>query len=178
MINWEEVISAQSQSELKEAKLWLFRENMRLEKERRELEQVKERFIKERVQFCNEMKILNRRTVLERKRLKEENLFFDKKMDILKAGFAQLEADRKQLAQDRKIFLEEKNRSGQNSSGRPPKISSEEIVQVLFRSVNNSLALRKRYRDLVKIYHPDNLSGDEELVQLINKEFFRRKREE
>lgn len=177
MINWEEVISAQSESELKETKLWLFRENMRLEKERRELEQVKERFIKERVQFCNEMKILNRRTVLERKRLKEENLFFDKKMDILKAGFAQLEADRKQLAQDKKIFLEEKNRSGQTNS-KAQKTSSEDIVQVLFRSVNNSLALRKRYRDLVKIYHPDNLSGDEELIQLINREFFRRKREE
>ncbi|MCM1568260.1 MAG: hypothetical protein NC081_02295 [Roseburia sp.] len=177
MINWEEIISAQSEGELKQAKLWLFRENMRLENERRELEQVKDSFKKERLQFRNEMNVLNRKSVLERKRLKEENQFFDKKMDILKAGFAQLEADRKQLAQDKKIFLEEKSRGGQYD-GSKQQVPMEDIAQALFRSVNNPLALRKRYRDLVKIYHPDNLFGDEELIQLINREFFRRKREE
>jgi len=30
-------------------------------------------------------------------------------------------------------------------------------VRMLFRGINNPLALRKRYRDLVKIFHPDNL---------------------
>ena len=53
-----------------------------------------------------------------------------------------------------------------------------DIGQILFRSVNNSLGLRKRYRDLVKIFHPDNLFGDEELSQMINKEYLRRKRED
>ena len=31
MIDWEEVIKAESTEELKEIKLWLFQENMRLE---------------------------------------------------------------------------------------------------------------------------------------------------
>lgn len=39
MIDWEEVIKAESTEELKEIKLWLFQENMRLKQERSELEQ-------------------------------------------------------------------------------------------------------------------------------------------
>ena len=65
MINWDEVSRAESTDELKEAKLWLFRENVRLENERKELDRQA------------------RQTALEKKRLKEENLFFEKKMSIL-----------------------------------------------------------------------------------------------
>ena len=50
-------------------------------------------------------------------------------------------------------------------------------MSLLFRNINNPLTLQKRYRDLVKIYHPDNFCGDEQLIQLINKEFKRRKDE-
>ena len=39
MIDWEEIIRTESTEELKEAKLWLVQENMRLQQERTELEQ-------------------------------------------------------------------------------------------------------------------------------------------
>ena len=52
------------------------------------------------------------------------------------------------------------------------------VVQLLFRGINNPLALRKRYRDLIKIFHPDNLFGDGELAGQINKEYLKRKQEE
>ena len=94
MIDWEEVIKAESTEELKEIKLWLFQENMRLEQERTELEQARNKFLDERVKLRDELDELNRRTVMERKRLKEENLFFEKKMAILQEGFRQLEEDR------------------------------------------------------------------------------------
>ena len=90
MIDWEEVIKAESTEELKEIKLWLFQENMRLkqerselEQERTELEQARNKFLDERVKLRDELDELNRRTIMERKRLKEENLFFEKKMAIL-----------------------------------------------------------------------------------------------
>lgn len=83
MIDWEEVIKAESTEELKEIKLWLFQENMRLkqerselEQERTELEQARNKFLDERVKLRDELDELNRRTIMERKRLKEENLFF------------------------------------------------------------------------------------------------------
>ena len=171
MIDWEEIIQTESADELKKVKLWLFQENIRLENERKELEQAQDKFLKERVQFRDEMDSLNRRTVMERKRLKEENLFFDKKMAILQAGFQQLEADRKSFESEKKRFFKEQEENFYIKE-------DNDIAEALFRSVSNPLALRKRYRDLVKIFHPDNLFVDEELVQLINKEFMRRRREE
>ena len=68
MIDWEEVIKAESTEELKEIKLWLFQENMRLEQERTELEQARNKFLDERVKLRDELDELNRRTVMERKR--------------------------------------------------------------------------------------------------------------
>ena len=70
MIDWEEIIRTESTEELKEAKLWLFQENMRLQQERTELEQAKDKFLEERVTLRDELDALNRRTVMERKRLK------------------------------------------------------------------------------------------------------------
>lgn len=171
MIDWEEVIKSESVEELKEIKLWLFKENMRLENEKRELVSLQEKFMKERVQFRDEMDTLNRRTVIERKRLKEENLFFDKKMAILQDGFRQLDEDRRKLERDKNKF--EQDRLYLESRESSP--SMEGLAQVLFRNVTNPLTLKKRYKDLVKIFHPDNLCGDEQLVQLINKEFVRKK---
>ncbi len=171
MIDWEEIIRTESTEELQKIKLWLFHESMRLENERKDLEQAQDKFLKERVHFRNEMDTLNRRTVMERKRLKEENLFFDKKMAILEAGFRQLEVDRKNFEKQKRLFAEEQAQEKQI-------LETSSVAEVLFRGVTNPLALRKRYRDLVKIFHPDNTFGDAELAQLINKEFVKRKKEE
>ena len=176
MIDWEEIIQAESIEELKAAKLWLFQENIRLENARKELDYSQDKFLKERVRLRNELDSLNRRTVQERKRLKEENLFFEKKLAILQDGFRQLEEDRQRFDREKKQFVRE--RLAQSQSREHQKYIGENVAEILFRNTNNPLALRKRYRDLVKIFHPDNLFGDEELVQLINKEFARRRREE
>lgn len=172
MIDWEEIIKAETVEELRDAKLWLFKENMRLENEKKELISLQDKFMKERVKFRDEMDALNHRTVIERKRLKEENLFFDKKMAILQDGFKQLDEDRRKFEREKhqheqRMLTEENNFNTAGSLGG--------IAEVLFRSAGNPLTLRKRYRDLMKIFHPDNLCGDEELVQLINKEFVHRR---
>ncbi len=175
MIDWEEVNRAQDTDELRSAKLWLFQENIRLQNERKEFEATQEKFLNERVRFRREMEELNRRTVMERKRLKEENLFFEKKMAILENGFRQLEEDRRNFDRQKQA-LEDERTSRQLEE--KEEILSEDIARILFRGITNSLALRKRYKDLLKIFHPDNLFGDEELVQMINREYLRRKREE
>lgn len=174
MIDWEEIIKADNMDELKSAKLWLFQENMRLENERNEFIQSRDKFLRERVKLRDELDDLNRRTVMERKRLKEENLFFEKKMMILQDGFRKLEEDRRNFEKEKLVLREQYARNREADK----EITLGEVAEVLFRSVSNPLALRKRYRDLVKIFHPDNLFGDEELAQQINKEFMRRRREE
>lgn len=176
MIDWEEISKAECADDLKDVKLWLFQENVRLENERKELERTRDKFLNERVRFQKEMDELNRRTVLERKRLREESMFFDKKMAILQNGFRQLEDDRKAVNRQKEALERECVHSlSENAAGGT---LPEDAARILFRGISNSLALRKRYKDLVKVFHPDNLFGDEELVQMINREYLRRRREE
>ncbi len=175
MIDWDEVNRAESIDELKSVKLWLFQENIRLENERKELALSREKFVNERVQLRQELDELNRKTLMERKRLKEETIFFEKKMAILQDGFKHLDEDRQSLERQKKEFAAKQLSVSRQTSYGP---ASEEAVKILFRGATNSLALRKRYRDLVKIFHPDNLFGDEELVQMINQEYLRRREEQ
>ena len=55
MVDWDEISRTEDEKRLKEAKLWLFQENVRLENERRELEQSREKFLSERVRFKKEL---------------------------------------------------------------------------------------------------------------------------
>lgn len=173
-MNWDEVDRAQSEEELRKMKLWLFQENIRLQNERSELENMRDKFIQEKVRFRDEMDTLNHRMVLEQKRLREENLFFDKKLAILQDGFRKLEEDRQRLETEKRRL----EQTGRNQRERTENLhQGEDIANVLFRSAGNPLALRKRYRDLLKIFHPDNFCGDAELMQYINREFQRRREE-
>ena len=137
MIDWEEVIKAESTEELKEIKLWLFQENMRLEQERTELEQARNKFLDERVKLRDELDELNRRTVMERKRLKEENLFFEKKMAILQEGFRQLEEDRKRFEQERQTLSKEARERQNRDQQRIPETEAGRAVLVIAQRIKN-----------------------------------------
>lgn len=176
MIELEDIYNANTEEELKQLKIFLFQENLRLAQERINLEDERKRinklqddFLKDRVKLRDELDELNRRTLNERKRLREENLFFEKKMDILTAGFRNLEDDRRKFEAEKKSYLEAQKTFIKETS------SKEELsktAEMLFRTIgSNTLGLRKRYKDLIKIFHPDNLFGDHELCQALNKEY-------
>lgn len=155
-----------SEEELKELKRFLFEERIRLAQESEKQKDVYNKFIKERLLFQEEMKALNRKVLSERKRLKEESGFFDKKMQILQNGFLQLDMDRKKFERDKRMFESRKNTDATTGSsfykGQMPDF---------FKGVNNILGLKKRYRDLLKIFHPDNLCGDSDTVLEINRQY-------
>lgn len=174
MLDIENLLQAESDEALKELKTFLFKENIRLENEKREINEHKEKLLRERAQFRTESDMLHHRIVLEQKRLKDENLFFDKKMQILQNGFKQLDIDRRRLDKEHARFSLEK----ELWEGESRVAGAEEIAAILFRGANNPLILRKRYKDLLKIFHPDNLCGDAQLVQIINQEYERRKKAE
>lgn len=107
----------------------------------------------------------NSRLLSERSRLKQEESFFDQKMEILKGGFIQLEADRRELEKKR-LMLEAEQKVYKASV---MKSKEADLAEILFQGVKSPLALKKRYRDLIKIFHPDNIAGDHEMVLRINK---------
>lgn len=180
MIDWEDIIQNENEDELKKLKLFLFQENLRLDSEKQklasekeELKKLQDSFMKDRVSLRDELNELNRRTTQERQRLRQENLFFDKKMDILKDGFRALEEDRRKFEREKEEF--ESGRRISMSEFRSPDLSGltesdfDAIACVLFSDITSPGMLRKRYKDLVKIFHPDNPGGDERLSSAINK---------
>lgn len=162
---FEKLLVEGDMDELAQLKSWLFQENIRLDMERSELLRMEDKLLKERQRFQTEMTEVNHRLVIERKRLKQDEAFFDKKLEILKNGFAQLEIERKKFERDRITLEAEKN--AHNASVRQNK--NQDVAEMLFQGVNSHLALKKRYRDLIKMFHPDNIAGDNEMVLMINK---------
>lgn len=172
--SFEDVLLNGDESELNDLKRFLFEENVRLSIKQKELQEMHEKFLAERIQFQEEMKQINLRVVTERKRLNDEETFFDKKMQILKNGFSELERDRETFEYEKKLFYSQK---AETERKRSQAINDDVITGLLFAGVNNTLALKKRYRDLLKIFHPDNLCGDNTMVAIINKEYERLKKE-
>lgn len=56
--------------------------------------------------------------------------------------------------------------------GPSPEVNQEADKSIIyFTGVNNVESLKKRYRDLLKIYHPDNQNGDVTISQKIQEEY-------
>ena len=162
-------MDSMSEEELLALKRFLFEERIRVIQEKDEQNEVYEKFLKERLVFQEEMKALNHKVLLERKRLKDESAFFDKKMQILQNGFLQLDLDRKKLERERRQYESQKKYSDSYTSSYYS--SYKGSAPEFFKGVNNILGLKKRYRDLLKIFHPDNLCGDSDTVLEINKQY-------
>ncbi|MCR5595031.1 MAG: hypothetical protein K6G12_04230 [Lachnospiraceae bacterium] len=173
-----------------EDKNWLFEENIRLKEVERhlaeekarlenyekelnekaeEIEAMNKKFLNDRVQFRDEMNILTGQVTRERQRLKQDEQFFDKKMEILKAGFADLDKAKRELEAEKMRYEAQNSYYGDDDIpgyGAP-------VAKTLFVGITNPLMLKKRYKDLVKIYHPDNLAGDHDLFKAITIEYER-----
>lgn len=135
------------EKELKDLKAWLFRENIRIKNESQELD-VKKRMIQ----------------------MQEE--LIDKKLEAIKRGFDELERDRQALTA-REKSLRNREAEVRESYENVYAPNDYEVEDVLFRGADNILLLKMRYKNLMKIYHPDCVGGDTEMVQAINRAYDR-----
>lgn len=170
-VNFDETLEHGSKEELDKLKSWLFRENVRIITASKDLESAQGQFLQEKEQLQSEMKALSHKLSGEKKRLEQDREFFEKKMQILKNGFEQLDIDRRRLEKERAKLEAQKEIMNRSSY----EVSYGE-VSVFFKGVNNLLALKKRYKELIKIFHPDNVAGDKEIIQMINSEYENLKR--
>lgn len=173
-------------------KNWLFKENMRLEDLREELSRAskmlreqadlvkqdelrlqneKQRFQNEKEEFKTQMHSWTEKIKEERKKLEEEQGFFDKKFKVLEMGFKQLDADRRAFEAKKRAFDYRKYEQENGDGFKTMEETALTDDMFFFRGVTHPLALKKRYKELIKIYHPDNLGGDKTILQQINKEY-------
>jgi len=141
-------------------------EKENLEKDKIKFGEMLSQFQKEKKEFLHEMKALNKEIKDKQDFLLHEQLVFEKKKAILENGFQTLSKDKKRFEQELQV-----NRMVQRRSEEERGIKEYGSVQNFFNGVNNNLTLKKRYKDLIKIFHPDNISGDNTTIQLINEEY-------
>lgn len=134
-----------------------------LRKEKRELERERRRLEREKHDF-----FMNRD--IEDQRIQNEKQLFEMKWKILEAELKKLADEKQQVEKQRKLYQRLNDQKEQEAKERTDKIVRGDMF---FVGVEDKQALRKRYTDLVKIYHPDNASGDVGTIQEINREYDR-----
>ena len=173
---------ASSPEELEQYKVQLFRENVRIKTDRSELEEMydrlgieqkkleeaREEIENQRKSLNQEMRQIKKELQDQRRRLEEDTIFFEKKQRVLEQSFRQLDLDRQKLESEKKQF----HRYREEAKNSVPRTRPLEYRQgIFFKGITNQLALKKRYKDLIKIFHPDNMSGDNDTLQQINREY-------
>lgn len=160
--NIEEIILNGTEDELAQLRLWLFKESVRLENQESALSERYERLREDEISFKNRVDATERKLETASKKLSFDKALFDQRLEILNNGFEQLNADKKRLEAD--LIRLEREKAFQRED-------EYDALDMLFRGVNSALTLKKRYKDLMKMFHPDNISGDSYMVQLINQEY-------
>lgn len=158
----EDFIDFQDEAGLAEKKLWLFKENIRLENLRKSLLKEREALDEERELLAKTLKDERRRLTLFQANLDREQKLIEEKWKIIKRGFDELNHDKKEFEKKQKYL--EKQRLMMREE-------EKESDSMFFRGVRDMLSLKKRYKDLLKIYHPDNIAGDKNTVLAINREY-------
>ncbi|MBQ7582903.1 MAG: hypothetical protein IJU25_08805 [Lachnospiraceae bacterium] len=157
-----------SEEELHELKKWLFGENIRLRGERLELKELRARLEEERRSQEADQRMYLNHIAQERKEVRKEEELVAEKLEIIKRGFADLDADRREL-KERERRLEAREAVLETKLKYSYTAENPEVADALFLGVTSYLTLKKRYKDLMKMYHPDSVGGNTDMVFAINR---------
>lgn len=149
------------EADIREAKRWLFEENIRLKQQKEEIEGLKTQLEKQQRDFRLEQNRTADRNKSMKRQLEQEKRLFEMKWKLLETELMRLAEDKKRMEQERKEY----------QSLQLEKSSQKVHYEMFFVGVNNKLTLKKRYKDLIKIFHPDNVAGDKTTLQEINREY-------
>lgn len=138
-----------------------------------ELKAFRDELKEQRMAFEAEKREFELRMESREHNLSQNEAMFNMKWKLLEEETRRLAEDQKKFQRRQQFFnrvtayVEEgKERQGSN------------IVngEMFFQGVANGQALKKRYKDLIKIYHPDSENGSNITVQEINREYDNLKR--
>ncbi|SFB24632.1 hypothetical protein SAMN05216249_11512 [Acetitomaculum ruminis DSM 5522] len=126
-----------------------------------EIDDAKETLKKERALFKIEKEKYEYEKKLYEAKVKRDEDLFKKKLEILQLELRKLAAEKERMKRERNFY------KAVNDFDRGCDIDTK----MFFIGVVDKASLKKRYKDLLKIYHPDNLCGDTEVLQMINNEY-------
>lgn len=168
----EELMKAEAPDDIKKMKTWMFQEQVRIQAKRDELQELNRELQDLKRKLEREKNALEIREKMIKKRFDDNEIFIAKKQKIIEDAYQQLALDRKALECERLNFEHERSkyRRQKMSASKPAQTGAYDSTS-FFRGVDNDMALRKRYKELLKIFHPDNKCGDTKTLLLIQTEY-------
>ena len=157
----EALIEKMTDEQITAKKKWLFTESIRLEELKKNLED-------ERKLIEIQKRLLEKqqsKSMLLRKQLENQKLLFDKQWQLLEQETRRLVSEQDKFKRDQAMFRDKVYREARKSMN----VTSNS--KIFFTGVKNLAALKKRYKALIRIYHPDNMDGDHAIIQAINEEY-------
>lgn len=128
--------------------------------ERKKLEKEKSEFKKEKDADLLRIKQLQD-SYDQKKRL------FDMQWKLLEHELLKLADEKERFRKEKAFYREVKNFESQSEKTQQAKM----VPKMFFVGISDEKTLKKRYKDLIKIFHPDNSGGDITAMQAINREF-------
>lgn len=144
----------------------MFQEPVSEEIQRETIREEQRKLAEERREFEREKREFYFKQEMQEKRLAEESRLFQLKWKILEGELQRLAKEKQDMANEKERYYHE-----YNSYQRHFAAEERSDAEMFFSGVDNELALKKRYKELIKIYHPDNLAGDTVTLQMINKTY-------
>lgn len=113
-----------------------------------------------------ELSECERRMKLRESELDRRSRLFNMQWKLLEHELLQLASDKEKFRKEKEFYNEVKKQNTEYD-GTIYKIKPK----MFFLGVHDELSLKKRYRDLLKLFHPDSMNGDVNAMQSINKEY-------
>ena len=182
MVEFEEELQRgedETPDDVRKLKTWMFQEQVRIQARRDELMEFNHELMEIKQELEKEKNALSIREEALKKRFNDNEAFIAKKLKIIEDAYRQLDVDKKALECEKLNFEHERSKyRRQKMSGG----SRSNVYQYngasdaydgtsFFRGVDSELALRKRYKELLKIFHPDNKCGDTKTLIKIQAEY-------
>lgn len=165
-----QTVVPETRDEIMAFKQWYFKKTIEIEHDQRKLEDDKRRLEMQREKLERERKDFHRQREADAKFRAQEEYVLQMKQQVLEDELRKL-ADEKQHLERKREFYDRVRQFQQKQEPESQENSAIVKGELFFIGVQSEIALKKRYKDLVRIYHPDNVCGDTETLQEINREY-------
>ncbi len=161
-----EITQELSEDEIEYKKRWVFEQIIKINEKDKELEDER-KLIEIQKGMLERQK---RRNLLLSKQLENQKNLFDQQWQVMENGFHQLALDKERFEREKLVYRDTVYREARRG------MNYSENVKLFFKGVDDTTSLKKRYKELLKIFHPDNTHGDSQLIQAIMSEYETQKR--
>ncbi len=156
---------------------WCFKNVVEIEHERQLVNEQREALEKEKEDLKWERVEFEKNRESRKRLMAAEDRVFEMKLNVLKQEYTKLAVEKQYIEKQKRAYggyqqnRTTGNTSGSNTGNTRTRTGQAKYGTVFFGGVFDEATLKKRYKDLMKIYHPDNLSGDTSVLQEINCEY-------